>query len=145
MAALTGPGGAGAPAPRARATRGLYLDTHVLVWLYLARLDLFSQRARRLLERRALLVCPIVLLELEYLREVGRLRVPATEVAAELAERLGLGISDLDFSRAVRAALSETWTRDPFDRLIVGHAAAERSQLLTRDETIHAHYRRAVW
>ncbi len=117
----------------------------MLVWLYLARLDLFSERARRLLERRTLLVCPIVLLELEYLREVGRLRVGAMDVAAELAERLGLGVSDLDFARAARAALSETWTRDPFDRLIVGHAAAEGSQLLTRDETIHAHYRRAVW
>ncbi len=125
--------------------RPLELDTHVVAWLYLARLDLFSGRARRLLERRALVICPIVLLELEYLREVGRLRVGAMEIAGELAERIGLAISDLDFARAVRAALQETWTRDPFDRFIVGHAAARGSQLLTRDETIHAHYRRAVW
>ncbi|HWO71448.1 MAG TPA: hypothetical protein VNP94_11950 [Actinomycetota bacterium] len=46
---------------------------------------------------------------------------------------------------AVRAALSETWTRDPFDRLIVRHAAVEGSQLLTRHEISHAHHRRAVW
>jgi len=46
---------------------------------------------------------------------------------------------------AVRAALSETWTRDPLDRLIVRHAAAGGSQLLRCDEISHAHHRRVVW
>jgi PIN domain nuclease of toxin-antitoxin system len=35
--------------------------------------------------------------------------------------------------------------RDPFDRLMVAHAAANRAALITRGEEIQRHYRRAVW
>ncbi len=45
----------------------------------------------------------------------------------------------------VAHARAQTWTRDPFDRLIVGQAAAGDAQLVTRDAEIRAHYARAVW
>jgi len=41
--------------------------------------------------------------------------------------------------------VSSEWTRDPFDRLIVAHAAANDARLLTKDEKIRRHYKRAVW
>jgi len=41
--------------------------------------------------------------------------------------------------------LDTRWTRDPFDRLIVGLAALAGSALLTKDRTIRKHYRKATW
>jgi len=41
--------------------------------------------------------------------------------------------------------LEQTWTRDPFDRLIVSQARLADVPLLTRDRTIHTHYPRAIW
>ena len=37
------------------------------------------------------------------------------------------------------------WVRDPFDRLIVAQAIANEAPLVTKDEKIRRHYRRAVW
>jgi len=37
------------------------------------------------------------------------------------------------------------WTRDPFDRIIVGNAAAENAVLITKDNSILEHYEHAVW
>ena len=37
------------------------------------------------------------------------------------------------------------WTRDPFDRLITAQAAVDDSPLLTKDDTIHTYYPKAVW
>jgi PIN domain nuclease of toxin-antitoxin system len=51
----------------------VYLDTHVLVWLFSGDMDNFSPKAIDLIENRELLVSPMVLLELEYLHEIGRL------------------------------------------------------------------------
>lgn len=115
------------------------------VWLYLPRLDLFSDRARALLEAREPVISPMALLELEHLREVGRLRASSAEILESLHIQLGLRVLDLEFGRVIHSALAQTWTRDPFDRLIVGHAAAARGELLTRDEVIHAHFRGAAW
>jgi PIN domain nuclease of toxin-antitoxin system len=45
----------------------------------------------------------------------------------------------------VDCALSETWARDPFDRLIVANARARDAVLVTKDERILRHYPLAVW
>ncbi len=37
------------------------------------------------------------------------------------------------------------WTRDLYDRMIVAHAAVRNLPLLTKDDTILAHYRKAFW
>lgn len=55
----------------------IYLDTHVLVWLYAGRPDLLPAGARALIDANALLVSPIVALELQYLHETGRTNEPA--------------------------------------------------------------------
>ena len=45
----------------------------------------------------------------------------------------------------VQAAASLSWTRDPFDRLIVGDALAANCPLLTKDDSIQANLPLAVW
>ena len=123
----------------------IYLDTHVVAWLYVGRVDLFTRRGTRLLNEEELLVSPMVVLELEYLREVARLKVGADVVMQALQVQLGLRICDVGFPKIAERAGREHWTRDPFDRLIVSHAALSDSPLITKDQTIRKHYRRAVW
>ena len=41
--------------------------------------------------------------------------------------------------------LGITWTRDPFDRIIVAQAKIRNSALVTRDREIRLHYSKAVW
>jgi hypothetical protein len=52
------------------------LDTHVVVWLYAFGSKKLSEQACELLERSPkLLISPMVLLELEFLQEIGKLAV----------------------------------------------------------------------
>jgi PIN domain nuclease of toxin-antitoxin system len=123
----------------------IHLDTHVVVWLYAGDLVRLPAGARRRLEREELRISPVVALELEYLCEVGRIAEGASAVLPALARTLGLTQEEADFAAVVTAARALTWTRDPFDRLIVGHATMVGAPLLTKDRTIRKHYRHAVW
>lgn len=123
----------------------IYLDTHVLVWLYAGRPDLLPAGARALIDANALLVSPIVALELQYLHETGRTNEPAAPVMDMLARQIGLRRCDLPFADVVDASLQESWTRDPFDRIIVAHARLRGTPLLTKDRNIHEHFDEAVW
>jgi len=123
----------------------IYLDTHVLVRLYLGDADKLSPGAREALETNEILASPAAVLELEFLHEIGRLQPNASKVTLTLAETVGLRICELSFRTVVEYALKEKWGRDPFDRLIVAHARAQDAPLVTKDERIRRHYRRTVW
>jgi PIN domain nuclease of toxin-antitoxin system len=123
----------------------IYLDTHVAVWLYEGRVELISPRLRGLLESEAPLLSPIVALELEYLFETGRMSTQAGTLLQTLGRDLGVRLCDLPFADVITAALRQSWTRDPFDRIIVAQAALRRAPLMTRDASIRAHYHRALW
>ena len=51
----------------------LYLDTHVLIWAFEGRTELFSERAKKEINTSDLLVSPIVNLELQYLFEIEKI------------------------------------------------------------------------
>ena len=123
----------------------IYLDTHVAAWLYGGRADLIPPRARALIEDHPVLASPMVALELQYLFETGRTGEPAQSVLQALGRDLGLRLCDAPFADVAGAAMRQSWTRDPFDRLIVAQAAVRGAQLVTRDADIRAHYHRAVW
>lgn len=121
------------------------LDTHAVVWLYTGEIDRFTPVGRVLLESEQLTVSPIVQLELTFLHQIGRLRVGGADILGDLESRLRLFIVNQPLLAVVQAAASLDWTRDPFDRLIVGDALAANSQLLTKDDAIHANFSLAVW
>jgi PIN domain nuclease of toxin-antitoxin system len=88
----------------------------------------------------------MVLIELEYLHEIGRVRLGARDVLRKLSQEIGLIVCDLSFPSVAEAALDEKWTRDPFDRAIVAQAKANGLALLiSADEEIRQHYPRAIW
>jgi PIN domain nuclease of toxin-antitoxin system len=123
----------------------IYLDTHVAIWLYSGRFDLIPQSAKELLNTHELRISPMVRLELQYLYEIDRLSTPAAAVFDELAGAIGLTVCAEPFSAIVTEAERQSWTRDPFDRIIVAQSSYSSSSLVTRDERIHQHYTHAVW
>ena len=122
-----------------------YLDTHVVVWLFAGEVAKLSKTASDEIEKNDILVSPAVLLELQFLHEIKRLKPTASAIMTALAKEIGLCVCELSFTTVVDGAISEDWIRDPFDRLIVGHASANDASLVTKDETIRGHYRHAIW
>lgn len=51
----------------------IYLDTHVVVWLYMGEPSKLSDNAKHAVREHELRISPMVSLELTYLREIGRL------------------------------------------------------------------------
>jgi PIN domain nuclease of toxin-antitoxin system len=126
-------------------TQVIYLDTHVVVALDCKELGSFSKRAITALERDDdLRISPMVVLELEYLREIKRLKGPAKDMIQDLQLAIGLSVCDMPFAPIVMLALEERWTRDPFDRIIVAQARLAKATLLTRDITIQKRYALAL-
>lgn len=122
----------------------IFLDTHAVVWLYLD-VSKIGLQARLLIESSEFAVSPIVLLELNLLHEIGRLTATPQEVIEHLSEGIGLQIANDPFVAVVNAASKIRWTRDPFDRLIVGQAAINNSALITKDAVIQTNYSAATW
>lgn len=122
-----------------------HLDTQVLVWLHTRQEGRIPRPARRRLDRDELVISPMVELELTYLHEVGRATGPALEVLSELGASFEIAVSTAPFAAVVREATALTWTRDPFDRLIVAQSLVDRAPLLTADAVIREHVPTAVW
>ena len=125
--------------------RRVYLDTHVVTWLYAGRVDLLPEQASQLINEATLVVSPMVALELEYLFEIGRTTKPSQQVMDALSLEIGLQICELGFGLVIQRALTEVWTRDPFDRIIVSQAALRNLPLISKDQSILHNYKHAVW
>ena len=123
----------------------IHLDTHVAVWLCQGELDCFPGPVIEILETESLAISPIVLLEMVYLREIGRLYATAGEILTYLHETVGLEQDPSPFAAVVARALGQTWTRDPFDQIIVAQAIAAGAELVTKNETIRSHCPSARW
>jgi PIN domain nuclease of toxin-antitoxin system len=92
-----------------------------------------------------LLVSPAVVLELQLLHEIKRLRAVAFKVIERLSSEIGLAVCQLPFTSVLEHAVKQSWTRDPFDRLIVAQACASDAALVTKDGEIRGNYRRSIW
>ena len=123
----------------------LHLDTHVVVWLHGGELDNIPKPIAARIEAEDLVVSPMVILEVDFLREIGRVTQGGREVVDALARSIGLAVSETDFRTVTDAATALRWTRDPFDRLIVANALVDGATLVTRDRNIRRHCRSAVW
>jgi PIN domain nuclease of toxin-antitoxin system len=126
-------------------TSGLvYLDTHAAVWLAEGEADWLSSKAREAIRRGDLRLSPMAVLELDMLHEIQRVTRPASETVIALRVATGVEICEAPWTQVVEVARRLHWTRDPFDRLIVAHAASQGARLVTMDETILRNYERAL-
>ena len=123
-----------------------YVDTQVVVWLAEANLAKISRKALSLIQIGDVRVSPMAVLELQYLYEIQRIIATPQEILVKLSAEIGLTVCDYSFPIVAEVALGETWTRDPFDRIIVAHAKSNgAAPLLTEDEVIRANYQNARW
>lgn len=123
----------------------IYLDTHVVAWLFAGMVERLGAEARRVVRWGAPIISPMVVLELDYLHEIGKTGAPGQSVLADLRERIGLRMCERPFADVISLASAQKWTRDPLDRIIVSQAAIGSDPLLTRDRSILKHYPHAVW
>lgn len=123
-----------------------YLDTQVMVWLCQKQLEKLTPAAAAALEESEVLLSPMVLLELEYLYEIKRIIRAPQALLQQLEAQIGLRLCDQSFAAIVQTALFETWTRDPFDRVIVAQAKSNGyAPLVTADSKIRENYPRSTW
>jgi PIN domain nuclease of toxin-antitoxin system len=122
----------------------VHLDTHAVVWLRMGDHKRLKS-VKRALESQPIKVSPFVVLELQYLYEIGRLRENAREIVEHLETDYDLEIDEHALAGAASRALDLSFSRDPFDRLIAGHALAAGVTLLTADETLLKHVSCARW
>lgn len=124
----------------------IFLDTHVAVWVYGEGLGALSRAAKQALRDDIdVRVSPMVRLEIEYLYEMRRIASSSETVLNTLGATMGLRVCPAGFDAVIHEAARQTWTRDPFDRVIVGHAALYDAPLITKDGPIREHYSRALW
>ncbi|MDX2012080.1 MAG: PIN domain-containing protein [Myxococcaceae bacterium] len=120
----------------------IHLDTHIA-----ARLADGDRKLRKLqsrLERETVCLSPFAILELQALIELGRLAGPLRPRLEVLHRNFGVQVATEPLVEIVNASLALSWTRDPFDRLLVAHAIAADALLLTFDAHIQAHFARAI-
>ncbi|MEE8431714.1 MAG: PIN domain-containing protein [Candidatus Desulfatibia sp.] len=124
----------------------IYLDTHVVLWLYALRGEGLSRRACQLIEESVtVLISPMVLLELVYLYEIDRLKVESDQIYRYLQQKIRLKVCTKPFVDVIQLASKQSWTRDPFDRIITAQAAIDHKTLVTKNITIRQHYSKAIW
>jgi len=123
-----------------------YVDTQVAVWLNEGNPAKLSQKALSLIQTSDLRISPMAVVELAYLYEIRRIILKPQEILVKLNAEIGLTVCDYPFPAIAEMALGETWTRDPFDRIIVAHARSNgAAPLLTSDGAIRANYDHARW
>ena len=123
----------------------IYLDTHVVVWLYSGLTDKLSELAKNLINANEVYVSAIVRLELQYLYEIKRIIDEPDAIVTDLCEQIDLKICNKNFNEIVSIALKINWTRDPFDRIITANAQINNNILLSKDRKILNNYAHARW
>lgn len=115
------------------------LDAHFLIWIILGspRLAHFPWVERH----RPWGISPVSLLEIQLLAERGRAAVRNPEFTKTLMDDPRFTVDDIPLATLIRHALGLTWTRDPFDRMLVAHSLARRVRLCTADRDIRRHHR----
>ena len=123
-----------------------YLDTQVAIWLAGANTRKLPHKALSFIEKADVRISPMVVVEFGYLYELGRIVLTPQQIVYKLNAELQCTVCEYPFPIIAEIAIGETWTRDPFDRLIVSHAKANgRAALVTPDELIAEHYPNVVW
>jgi len=116
----------------------ILLDTNALIWLHR-----HDERAAPLARVSArLYVSPASLLELQFLWEVGRVRLKRSSTLKHVVHDDRWVIDDPPSAAWFEEAVGVGWTRDPFDRLLVAHARLRRWLLATSDQRVIAQLRK---
>lgn len=123
----------------------IFLDTHVVVWLYSGYVEKLSKPVVDHIENNDLFISQVVRLELQTLFEIGRITVTPEAIIKSLNASIGLKVSLMKTEQVFDKAIEYTWTRDVFDRLITAEADVSNVVLITKDTIIRSNYNQALW
>jgi PIN domain nuclease of toxin-antitoxin system len=88
----------------------------------------------------------MVVVEFGYPPDTNRIVLTPQQIVYKLGSELKSAICYYPLQIIAEIAIEETWTRGPFDRLIVSHAKVNgRAALVTKDEFIAEHYSNTIW
>ena len=125
----------------------LLLDTHAFLWFASGDRRL-SRRARAAMEHdeAELYVSAATVWEMAIKASLGRLVLPST-VEAYLTEKVAKGYRMLPVTWTQAAAVQQLplHHRDPFDRLLIAQARAERCPVVTRDRLFRKYGVEVIW
>jgi PIN domain nuclease of toxin-antitoxin system len=109
----------------------ILLDTNALIWL-----EQGHRRTKRLAAAgTTLYMTPASLLELQMLNEIGKIRLNAGALETLIEDERWL-LDDPPAGEWFMRSTEVSWTRDPFDRLIVAHARLRGWKLATGDRLL---------
>lgn len=127
-------------------SRRQYLDTNILVFLHSGDTQKLGTKGKRIVAKPFIFYfSPMVKLELQYLFEIGKINLSASEIISDLNKLIDLRECDHPFKKVTEEAIKHYWTRDPFDRIIIAQASLENNPLITHDRLILKHYKQAIW
>ena len=123
----------------------ILIDTHIALWLYDARIELLSAKAQQTLNQQQAFLPQIARLELHLLHEIERINTQPEEILTFLSDKIGMSVSEQPCPSIIDQAALLSWTRDPFDRMIVAESTARNLPLITKDRKIQAHHHLVIW
>ncbi len=123
----------------------IFIDTHILLWMASNGMKSLTASARKSMDGIILKISPMSVLELHYLYEIKRIPLKPYDILDKFKQFLHIEISKSGFAEVCEIAGGISWTRDTFDRIIVAEADLHKAKLVTADEKILKHYKRAVW
>lgn len=125
--------------------RRLLVDTNVVVWLLLGDRVRVSDTARMALEdeHNRVAVSAASVWEIAIKRSLGKLTIE--DGWARALARLGFDALPITAIHAEAVERLPWHHRDPFGRLLVAQAVAERLDLVTADERLAAYEPEIVW
>jgi PIN domain nuclease of toxin-antitoxin system len=125
--------------------RMIFLDTHVIIWLFAGELDQFNKKTLSIINDNQIYISQISRLEMKFLNEIGRIKQKPDVIVDTLIDEIGLKFSNNSFERIISQAIHLDFTRDPFDRIIVADALISNSKLISKDINIKKYYKNTIW
>jgi len=123
------------------------LDTHAFLW-FQAGDDRLSRAARERMESddAELFLSAASIWEMAIKASLGRLNIPMP-VADYVTEKLqdGFRMLSIEWEHAAAVQKLPFHHRDPFDRLLIAQAAAERMPIITGDPIFRAYGANIIW
>ncbi|WP_339366863.1 type II toxin-antitoxin system VapC family toxin [Calothrix sp. 336/3] len=86
----------------------IYLDTHVVVWLYSGLTDKLTDIAKTLINDNEVYISAIIRLELQYLYEIKRITSEPDVIISNLSEQIDLKICNKNFHDIITMSLMLT-------------------------------------
>lgn len=121
----------------------MLLDSHALLWFLAGDRKRIGPALRTRIEAEATTVSAVSFWEIAIKASLGKLDAPAD--LPERVEQLGFDLLEISAEHTWAVRTLPYHHRDPFDRLLISQAQAERLAILTSDSAFLAYDVTVVW